>query len=198
MESIRTFIAIELEEALQGAIGEVQQKLRREGETMRIVRWVTPENVHLTLKFLGNVDVHRLERIEQVTQEACQGFSPFSLSFGGLGCFPSARRPRVIWIGVGGDTDILAQLHRAIEESLTPLGFPPEARDFSAHLTIGRVRRGAGSGEGRKLGQILSSFEVGTLGHSRVESVSLMKSELHPLGAEYTRLAWVELGRESR
>ncbi len=198
MESIRTFIAIELEEALHEAIGEVQQKLNREGETMRIVRWVAPENVHLTLKFLGNVAAHRLEEIERAAREVCQKFSSLSLSFGGLGYFPNVRRPNVIWIGVGGDTAILGQLQRAIEENLIPLGFPSEGRDFSPHLTIGRVKRDAGSGEGRKLGQILSSFEVGSLGQSRVESVSLMKSELHPWGAEYTRLASMELGGESR
>ncbi len=190
MEQIRTFIAIELPDEVRAGLAGIQEELKRRGEG---VKWVRPEGIHLTLKFLGNVPADRIEEIIRAVREACVGFSPFQLSFAGLGCFPNLRRPRVIWVGVEGETETLARLQKAIEDNLDALGFPREKRGFSPHLTLGRVRREVGSGERRRLGQLIEATATDQLGEMVVESISVMRSDLKPTGAVYTRLAVVKL-----
>jgi len=192
MEKIRTFIAIELDESIKDSLTELQERLK--GQVPRgSVRWVRPEGVHLTLKFLGDVPADQIGEITEALERSCQGFAPFCLSCGGLGCFPNLKRPRVVWVGIQEETGILSQLKEAIEENVSPLGYPPEKRKFSPHLTLGRAQRRASSGARRQLGELVGASEIGTLSQMQVKSVNLMRSDLRPSGAVYTRLAEVEL-----
>jgi len=157
------------------------------------VRWVKPGGIHLTLKFLGDVPANRIEEIERALTQACAGFPAFSLSVGGLGCFPNPRRPRVVWVGVQEESGTLAGLQKAIEDGMEKLGFAPEGRKFHAHLTLGRTQRRASSGDVRRLGRLVQEIEIGPLGQMEARSVSLIKSDLKPTGAVYTQLAAVRL-----
>jgi 2'-5' RNA ligase len=186
MEKIRTFIAIELDESIKDSLTELQERLK--GEAPRgSVRWVRSGGIHLTLKFLGDVPADQIGEITKALQKSCQGFAPFSLSCGGLGCFPNLRRPRVVWVGVQEETGTLAQLKKSIEENVAPLGYP------SPHLTLGRVQKRVGPGDRGRLGDLVGALEIGVLSQMEVRSVNLMRSDLRPSGAVYTRLAEVEL-----
>ena len=192
MEKIRAFIAIELDESIKDGLTELQERLK--GKVPRgSVRWVRPEGIHLTLKFLGDVPADQIGEITRALEKSCQGFAPFSLSCGGLGCFPTLKRPRVVWVGIQEETGTLAQLQKAIEENVAPLGYPTEKRKFSPHLTLGRVQRRVSSGDRRRLGELVGASEIGMLGQMEVRSVNLIRSDLRPSGAVYTRLAEVEL-----
>ena len=192
MEKIRTFIAIELDESIKVSLTKLQERLK--GQVPQgSVRWVRSEGIHLTLKFLGDVSADQIGEITRALQRSCQGFAPFSFSCGGLGCFPDLKRPRVVWVGIQEETGTLAQLQKAIEENVSPLGYPPEKRKFSPHLTLGRVQRRVSSGDLRRLGELVGASEIGTLSQMQVKSVNLMRSDLRPSGAVYTRLAEVEL-----
>jgi len=192
MEKIRTFIAIELDENLKNCLTKLQEQLKGEAP-QGSVRWVRPEGIHLTLKFLGDVPANRIGEITQALQKSCQGFAPFFLSCSGLGCFPDLKHPNVVWVGVQEETGTLAQLQKAIEENLASLGYPAEKRPFSPHLTIGRVQKRVGASDLRQLGELVGASERGVSGRMEVRSVSLMRSDLRPDGAVYTRLAEVEL-----
>jgi 2'-5' RNA ligase len=192
MKQIRTFIAIELDEAVKAALTDLQEQLKTEAPH-RSVRWVKPGGIHLTLKFLGDVPVNRIEEIEGALTRACAGLPAFSFSVEGLGCFPHTRRPRVLWAGVREESGTLTRLQKAIEDEMDKLGFAPERRKFHPHLTLGRVRRRTSSGDMRRLGQLVSETDIGSLGQMEARSVSLMKSDLRPTGAVYTQLAAVEL-----
>jgi len=192
MEKIRTFIAIELDESVKDGLAKLQERLKGKAP-QGSVRWVRLEGIHLTLKFLGDVPADQIEEITRALQKSCQGFAPFSLSCGGLGCFPNLKRPRVMWVGIQEETGTLAKLQKAIEENVAPLGYPAEKRKFSPHLTLGRVQKRAGAGDQRRLGELVGASEIGILGQMEVRSVNLMRSDLRPSGAVYTRLAEVEL-----
>ena len=192
MKQIRTFIAIKLDETINAALADLQRQLKAKAP-QGSVRWVRPEGIHLTLKFLGDVPVNRIEEIKQALIQACVGFPAFSFSVGGLGCFPNPRRPRVVWVGVQEESGTLAGLQKAIEDGMEKLGFAPEGRRFHAHLTLGRTQRRASSGDVRRLGQLVSEAEIGPLGQMEARAVSLIKSDLRPTGAVYTQLAAVRL-----
>ena len=192
MEKIRAFIAIELDESIKESLTKLQERLK--GQVPQgSVRWVRSEGIHLTLKFLGDVPADQIGEITRALERSCQGFAPSSLSCGGLGCFPDLKRPRVVWVGVREETGTLAQLQKAIEENVAPLGYPPEKRKFSPHLTLGRVQRRVSSGDLRRLGELVGASEIGTLGQMEVRSINLIRSDLRPSGAVYTRLAEMEL-----
>ncbi len=192
MEQVRTFIAIELDETIKAALTALQGQLKAE-VPQGSVRWVKPGGIHLTLKFLGDVPANRIEEIERALTQACAGFPAFSFSVGGLGCFPNPRRPRVVWVGVQEESGTLMRLQKAIEDGMEKLGFAPEGRRFHAHLTLGRTQRRASSGDVRRLGQLVTEVEIGELGQMEARAVSLMKSDLKPTGAVYTRLAEARL-----
>jgi len=192
MKQVRTFVAIELDETINAALAGLQGQLKAE-VPQGSVRWVKPGGIHLTLKFLGDVPANRIEEIERALTQACAGFPAFSLSVGGLGCFPNPRRPRVLWVGVQEESGILSRLEKAIQDEMEKLGFPPEGRKFHAHLTLGRTQRRASSGDVRRLGRLVSETDIGQLGQMEARSVSLIKSDLRPTGAVYTQLAAVRL-----
>lgn len=192
MEQIRSFVAIELNNHLKKELGESQALLKSKGIADE-VRWVKPEGLHLTLKFLGNVPADRVKEIVVAITQAKQGVEPFAISFGGLGCFPTASRPNVIWVGVEGDTKSLTRLQANIENRLSVLGYPPEKRKYTPHLTLGRVARHVKGTARRRLGGVIQTQSIGPLGEIKVREVSLIKSDLSPAGAKYARLAVVKL-----
>ncbi|MCL5952259.1 MAG: RNA 2',3'-cyclic phosphodiesterase [Chloroflexi bacterium] len=192
-QQIRTFIAIELNEALHRELGDLEADLKGE-RWGRQVRWVSPESIHLTVKFLGSVESNRLGALQQAVVDACATYSPFSLTLSGLGAFPNTRRPNVIWVGIIGETQVAAEISERIEVACQNVGFPREERPFSPHLTLGRIRRETRPSERTSIGETISARQVGDLGGLRVENVSIMKSDLTPSGSIYTRLAEVKLG----
>jgi 2'-5' RNA ligase len=192
MEQIRAFVAIELPEDLRRELERIQGSLKSTRVADR-VRWVKPTGIHLTLKFLGNVQASRIAEIVRAITQGSKGVKPFTISLSGLGCFPSSSRPNVIWIGLEGDTEPLPRLQSAIEDYLSVLGYPKEKRNYTPHLTLGRVARDVAADARHRLGDLIAEQDVGSLGEMQVREVCLMKSELFPSGAKYTRLAAVPL-----
>jgi 2'-5' RNA ligase len=154
----------------------------------RTIRWVRPGGIHLTLKFLGDVNPADIQNVHQVILDTVPKFSPFSFSVGGLGCFPNARRPRVIWVGVQEESGEMAALHGELEQAFAALGFERENRRFHPHLTLGRIRRGVGQAERRAVGEALGRVDDSSLGDVNVNEICLFRSQLKPSGAVYTRL----------
>jgi RNA 2',3'-cyclic 3'-phosphodiesterase len=191
--TIRAFIAIELAPDILKALEQIQARLRRT-EGGAAGRWVKPEGIHLTLKFLGDVPTSKLEDIFQAVYRACEKYQPFSLRVADLGCFPNVRSPHVVWVGVHEETGQLAALQQAVEREVSPLGFPPEGRAFTPHLTLARVREEAGRTQVAALGKAVAEVQVGDLAHMQVTAVSVMQSNLKPGGAVYTELFRSPLG----
>jgi RNA 2',3'-cyclic 3'-phosphodiesterase len=182
MEGIRSFIAIEVPELLRVKMEGVQRDLRRTGAD---VKWVRPEGIHLTLKFLGSISPDEAEKISQAIAPIVAQWVPFSLRIRGLGCFPSARNPRIIWLGIDQGVEAVLALQKAIEDTAAAEGFAPEDRPFKAHLTLGRVR----SPKGREgLNESLAPCKDVEIGVFRADRVYLFKSELRPSGAVHTKL----------
>lgn len=191
MEQIRSFIAIELPDDLKAGLTELQSRLGKGRESF--VKWVDPYSIHLTLKFLGYVSVSSIEEITLAMEESVQGISPFRLETRGLGVFPNPNRVQVVWVGLDGDLNTLKLLQKRVEENVEQLGFPRETRAFTPHLTLARVREGAFPEQRQKLGQRVTAAQFETVYNIAVESINLMKSQLTPAGAIYSRLASVEL-----
>ncbi len=191
---VRCFLAINLSESVKKRLQALQQELAKAGAD---VRWVRPEGIHLTLKFLGNIPEEKIEPIAKAAQEVVAKFRPFCLRVKGLGTFPSGRKPRVIWAGLEGDLKPLLQLQKELEDSLTKLGFEPESRSFVPHLTLGRVKSNR---RVEKLRQLLAE-QNNRVGEGweeiRVETLILYKSTLKPSGAVYTPLKIIPFGRPS-
>jgi 2'-5' RNA ligase len=187
VETVRCFIAIELPDEVKAGLRDIQARLRSGNQAP--VKWVDPDGVHLTLKFLGSVDPAKIDPIAAAMKEAARGVSPFSLKVEGLGAFPNLRRVQVVWVGVSGEVDKLANLQQRLEENLAGLGFAPEKRRFTPHLTLARVRDQASLAEREGLGQLIAGtgFEAAT--GFPVAELSLMRSQLTREGAIYSRLS---------
>ncbi len=190
--NLRLFVALDPPEPVRRRIAAMQSDLRRAaGRHADEVRWVAPENVHLTLQFLGAVPEERLEGLRGALAAAAASARPLSLEVKGAGGFPSARRPRVVWLGVGGEVEALAGLAADLGRRLAPLGFPPEDRALSPHLTLGRAREGRGApGLGGALAQV-AGMEAAPW---RADALLLYRSHLSPSGARYEPLDWFPLG----
>jgi len=193
MEQIRTFIAIELPDDVKAALIRLQSSLKSERQPF--MRWVHVEGIHLTLKFLGNVAAERVPEIREAMAKACRGIVPFHLELNGLGVFPNLRSPRVVWVGLIGEVGKLAALQASIEQALNPLGFPAENRPFTAHLTLGRLREGTTREERLRFGELVASTRSEGMPSFEVDTVSLMRSQLRPSGAVYSRLEYIALER---
>ena len=186
-ETIRTFIAAELPGKIISSIRRVQKDLRYYGFK---IRWVRPENTHLTLKFLGDVKKTDIEKVGEAIFESVKEFSPITLRAKGIGTFPGIKRPRVIWVGISGQLDQLIGLHKTLDEKLEAIGFPKENRSFKGHLTLGRVKAKI---DPKRLGVALNEL-AGFESESFVaDRIILFKSELKPTGAVYTKLAEASL-----
>jgi 2'-5' RNA ligase len=190
--TLRTFVAIELGEGLCDHLASLQDRLAGQ-LSPRSVRWVRPEAMHLTLKFLGNTRSQQVEAVKVALDRAVSQVPTFAVSVGGLGCFPNSRRPRVVWVGLYEPTGTLASLRDAVESHIAPLGFPTENRPFRPHLTLGRVQRRASKSEVREIGQVVEGTVIGELDEISVKEVSYIKSELKPSGAVYRILHEAQL-----
>lgn len=186
---MRSFIAIELPERVKSALTELQRELK---QCKADIRWVKSDSIHLTLKFLGDIDDKIIDRIVEATKAACIGYGRFDLETRGVGMFPDARAPRVLWVGIS-DNDSLTGLQKSIEDDLAELGFSLEKRRFRPHLTLGRFRSSFGK-EGL-YDKIEENKDI-SLGLIEVKSIFLIKSELTPSGAEYTKIAGIDLKNE--
>ena len=186
MSVIRAFIAIDLTPEIIQHLDQVSVQLKQRLEGVPI-RWVPVENIHLTLKFLGDVSLANVDMLKKILQTEVEGHRAFEISVGGLGAFPSSRRPRVVWVGVEAPTELTA-VQNGVENAMSRLGYPREERPFSAHLTLGRVSRNAVGKDERLIGESIEAIKLGFLGVARVNEVHLYKSDLHPNGAVYTRL----------
>jgi 2'-5' RNA ligase len=165
------------------------------GRASGTIRWTRAESVHVTLQFLGNVPANLVPQISAAVKEACEGTGPLNLVLGGIGAFPNVGRPRVVWIGIEGDTCRLRALATTIGQRLEPLGYKPD-KPFEPHITLGRVRETVRPDELRAISQALAAQAARNSPKTSftIRSVSLMESHLQPGGSVYTRLASVELG----
>jgi 2'-5' RNA ligase len=185
MDTIRAFIAIEMPPMVVDIVQRSQQVLRRGG--IRLA-WVRPENVHLTLRFLGDIAADAVDRIRDVLEETARETSPFSLCVKGAGAFPGIARPRVLWLGLDGQLQPMAALYRRLSEKLSGLGIAGEKRPFRGHLTIGRVK---GRPDIRLLKERMTELEHVESTLFPADSLCLFKSDLTPGGAVYTSLVKV-------
>ena len=189
--TIRAFLAVELPEAVTAALGELVGALS--AADLRGVRLVRPEGIHLTLKFLGDIDEDQVGPIAGAVSRIVETQPPLAVELGDAGAFPDGQRPRVLWVGLTGETGPLLRLQADIAESLVPLGFERERRPFSPHLTVARIRDGTTLLDRRRASDALSAAPFRRGLSVPVESVSLMRSILRPGGAEYERLASLAL-----
>jgi len=191
MEQVRSFIAIELPEAVKIGLSQLQARLKVSEPSG--VKWVDTGSIHLTLKFLGNVAIDRTGEITTAMEMAVQGISPFNLKVKDLGVFPNLRRVQVVWVGISGEVDKLSQLQQHIESNLAQLGFAPESRPFAPHLTLARLRDRASLDERQRFGQFIAGTRFEEAYTFKVEAINLMKSQLTREGAIYSRISSVGL-----
>lgn len=194
MSQLRAFIAIEFAPQIQDAIGK-QITALQQVIVPKVIRWVPKENLHLTLKFLGELSPNHLEFIRQALSQEAAGISPFEIQAGGLGAFPTLRNPRVIWVGLHGPGELI-DLHKGLDKSIGRLGFPRDDRKFSPHLTIGRVHPGTSPAELKKVHEVLASRQLGNIGQCKVDAIHLFKSDLTSSGAIYTKIYSADLNHK--
>lgn len=195
-ETVRAFVALKLSAEMEEALRRIQAGLQ--GQIAReTCRWVRPADIHLTLKFLGDVPQTDVSEVADVIRMICAQHQPFDLALAQVGCFPNHRQPRVVWVGVSGDVAPLAALQREIEEALSDLGYEAEVRGFSPHLTLARTSRNATPAQVAALGQQLQRAQHREEASTHVDKVFLMRSDLHPSGPIYTELAMAELGKKA-
>jgi len=188
-QKIRTFVAIETSSAVRDWAAELIDEFRGAGAE---VKWVAPQNLHLTLKFLGDVDTGKIHHVCQAVEQAVADAAPFDFEVRGAGAFPDTRRPRTVWLGIGQGSHQIIALNERIEPPLKKLGFPKEARRFQPHLTIGRIRRG-GPGVA-ELGQLIAEHEDLDIGRTHVGEAIVFSSQLGRSGPTYEALARAPLG----
>jgi 2'-5' RNA ligase len=186
MSLLRAFIAIEFPKHLQDAIEKQIVRLRQTlGD--EIIRWVPAQNMHLTLKFLGDIATSHVDFLKQLLAHEANSHPQFDMQIGGLGSYPTSRRPRVLWAGLQAPAD-LTSLQKSIEAGTTRLGYEPDEHAFSPHLTLGRVRQNIAPAEMQKVRTILNTIQLGNIGTARVDSIHLFKSDRQPSGSIYTKL----------
>ncbi len=187
MNTIRAFIAIKLPDRILESIREIQKELKNRGIKLK---WVKPESIHLTLKFLGDIPCDRIDSIETAISVSAEGLRPISLFAGSIGVFPNLRRPRVLWIGIDGEIDILAGFQKKLDENLAQLGFIAEKRSYKGHLTIGRVRK---TPDHEILKTAVRDFFDYETEPFQADEVILFQSDLKPEGAVYTGLKTIRM-----
>jgi len=182
MEKIRSFVAIPLGSDIISRIEKIHKELKN---LPADVKWVRPNSIHLTLKFLGAIDEEAIDSIARAIQNGMKGYEPWSVAVKNVGTFPSLRNPRVVWIGIEDKTAQIAPLQNRIEKELSFLGFNEEKRKFSPHLTLGRVKSPRGK---KDLINYLIDERERAFGEINIHQVVLFKSDLKPSGAVYTVL----------
>ncbi|HJT32688.1 MAG TPA: RNA 2',3'-cyclic phosphodiesterase [Pirellulales bacterium] len=181
--TLRTFIAVEISSETRSRARQLFERLKG---TDAKISWVKPECLHLTLKFLGDVDLREIPAVCDAVTQAVADLPPFEIEAHGAGAFPTAARPRTIWLGVGRGSEEMVALHDAVDRALGGLGYRREQRRFRPHLTVGRVRGGR---DLDALGELLGQHADFAGGVTSVDEVVVMSSELSPDGPEYEPLA---------
>lgn len=187
-QTIRAFVAIDVGPEVRAAAVKLVEKLAAAAAD---VKWVEPSNMHLTLKFLGDVALKETARICQAVQQAADECGPFDLEFRGVGAFPNPGRPRTVWLGTGSGREPLGALFDHVESGLQKLGFRRESRAFQGHLTLGRVRRGGP--QIAELGRLLAEQAECRAGQAHVDQLLVFSSELTSSGPRYDVLGRAEL-----
>jgi 2'-5' RNA ligase len=183
---LRSFVAVEIPTEIQSALARSTAPLQR-ALPKPLIRWVAPQNVHLTLKFLGDISPANLELLAEALKTEAVAHETFNISVGGLGAFPTSGRARVLWIGLEAPA-ALSTLLRGIEAITAKLGYASQDRPFSPHLTIGRVRQNVSGLDFQHIRAALEGTIIGALGTFRVDALNIFKSDLQPGGPVYTRL----------
>lgn len=193
MTQIRAFIALDLPQLIQESIEKESTRLQKIlGQ--EAIRWSAIQNMHLTLKFLGNIPSNHIDFLKRMLTQLADAHSPFDLQIGGLGSFSHGKSTRVLWLGIHAVAE-LTSLQRDVEAGTSKLGYEKEARAFSPHLTLGRVKQNIHLSEMQKIRNALQTFQLGKIPSARVDSVHLYQSELHPEGSIYTKLFSANLKR---
>jgi 2'-5' RNA ligase len=172
------------------AVSRVQGQLKSYGFR---TKWVRPANIHVTLKFLGDIDSGTIDAIASAMVSAAEGCAPISLSAKGIGVFPNTKRPRVLWVGLTGEVNLLIDLQRKLDDRLSDIGFAKERRSFKGHLTLGRFKARVNSSE---ITRALTEFEDFETQSFMARELILFKSELRPTGAVYSKLEGISLERK--
>ena len=196
-DDVRSFVAVELPEEARDHIRAVVGRLRDHVASPDI-KWVAAANVHLTLKFLGQVPSDRIQDVQSRLTNACAASPSLRFAVDTLGGFPSIESPRVIWAGLSGDIEPVTDLARRIDEALAELGFPRETRPFTPHLTLARVRQEASSRTRSAAGMAIRECRNVTGVAFEADGISLMRSQLTPGGAVYNRIALIPLQPSSQ
>ncbi len=191
MEQVRSFIAIELPDELKLGLTQLEAQLKISKQPW--VKWVDPYSIHLTLKFLGSIAIDRISEITRAMEEATQGISPFHLEVKDLGVFPNSKQVQVAWVGISGEIDKLSQLQQHLESNLARLGFAPETRPFTPHLTLARLRNQTSLDERQSFGQLIATTRFEAAFTIKVDAINLMRSQLTREGAIYSRISLVSV-----
>jgi 2'-5' RNA ligase len=184
----RAFIAIELPEKIKRDIRKLQHVF---ASHVLDIRWVKPANMHLTIKFLGDVDPSDIEAVGRLLSNTAANHPIFDLAPQGVGLFPNIRRPSIIWTGIAGQTDVLGSIHKSVNSGLNDIGFEADKRPYRGHLTLGRIK--THMDQSRLVTALRVNQEFVSKAFS-VERLVMFKSELHPNGPVYTKLCEVPLG----
>lgn len=179
---VRSFIAFKLPASVIQSLAAVQNHMRSFGFP---IRWVKPDNIHLTIKFLGNIETAQIDIIDHALSEAVKGCAPISLVIKGAGVFPGVKRPRVFWMGIFGDTQILDQLRHTVDKYCEQIGFSRDQKPFKGHLTLGRFK---GTVDSSRLVEAIESCRVIHLPAFDLDVVTLFKSDLKSTGPIYSTL----------
>ena len=192
MERQRLFISLDLPQGIKEAAGKVQERLQEAQTSKNIcwnISWTRPEGMHLTLKFLGEVEARQIPEIQTALVKAGHAFRPITIVVEGLGGFPTMHAPRVIWLGIKEQSGELLRFQKRVDQAVAPLGFPPEAREFHPHLTLGRVKSPKGCDT---LVQALEALDPVRFGEWELKELNLMQSMLQPGGTVYAKLSMMK------
>ncbi|MDQ4075249.1 MAG: RNA 2',3'-cyclic phosphodiesterase [Chloroflexota bacterium] len=194
-ETVRAFIAVQLPEEVADGVWQVQDTLQQL-PPMHDLRWVDPDDAHITIKFLGETPTPKLPAIEDALDSVAHSWTPFRVKLGPLGAFPNVYRPNNIWLGVEEGGEPFQHLYNAVEVALKPLGIKPERRDFHPHVTLARVPRSWTQTQQRAIGDLIGPTSLPEVPPFTVEAIALLRSVLTEEGSEYTRLANSIFGEE--
>ena len=193
-DTVRVFVSVGLSSEAREVLVDTVERIRT--GLPDCIQWARPDGMHLTLKFLGNIPSADVSLLLECVREIARAKPAFSLKLTGLGMFPNRRKPRVLWAGVGGDLDALSSLQQVAEDAIDSLGYSPEYRPFRPHITLGRPRRRVSDAQLARIGAVVSDLTALHPVPWEVDSVDVMRSELHPSGARYTVLGSGQLGAE--
>ncbi|RPJ78295.1 MAG: RNA 2',3'-cyclic phosphodiesterase [Deltaproteobacteria bacterium] len=191
MNVIRSFIAFDLPEEILESIRDVQEQVKKRGVKLK---WVPVKNIHLTMKFIGDIQVDLVDKVANMMAESVEGFDAITLSANGMGVFPGLHRPKVLWIGMDGEVDRLDRLQKALDKKLSLIGIQAEKRPFTGHLTIGRAKENLNMVSLKESLRLFYDFQTRPF---KINEMKLFQSELLPTGAVYSCIKSVVLSKET-